>query len=162
MFPLAMPMLIGGGLGLLANKKDPLKGALMGAGLGAAGGAIAPQMAGGLLGSAAPIDPTTVQGVSALMGDTSAFASPQVGLLGQAAKFSKDAAPVMNAVSTGLSVAGQGQEPPVQGTPPTVGQGGAQGLNGLLSTIQQTQAAQMQAEEQKRAARRAALRGGLL
>lgn len=160
MFPLAMPMLIGGGLGLLANRKDPLKGAMMGAGLGAAGGAIAPQMA-GLLGPA-PIDPTSVQGVSALMGDTSAFATPQVGLLGQAAKFSKEAAPVLGAVSTGLSLANMGQEPPVQTPPPTVGQGGPQGLSGLLQSIQQGQSAQMQAEEQKRAARRAALRGGLL
>ena len=40
MFPLAMPMMIGGGLGLLTNKKNPLKGALMGAGMGAAGGAL--------------------------------------------------------------------------------------------------------------------------
>jgi len=44
-FTIAM---IGGAAGGLLNKKDPLKGALMGAGLGYAGGSMAP----GLLGSA--------------------------------------------------------------------------------------------------------------
>lgn len=51
MFPLLMPLLIGAGLGAVANKKDPLKGALLGAGLGAAGGTLAAG-GGGLLGSA--------------------------------------------------------------------------------------------------------------
>lgn len=47
MFPLFMPMLIGAGIGGLLNKKDPLKGALLGAGLGATGGAVAPGLLGG-------------------------------------------------------------------------------------------------------------------
>lgn len=36
--------LIGGAAGGLLNRRDPMKGALMGAGIGAAGGALAPQM----------------------------------------------------------------------------------------------------------------------
>jgi hypothetical protein len=47
MYPFIIPMLIGAAGGLLTNRKDPLKAALMGAGLGAAGGALAP----GLLGA---------------------------------------------------------------------------------------------------------------
>lgn len=46
MFPLMMPMLIGGGLGLLTNKKNPLQGALLGAGLGAAGGVFGTNLGG--------------------------------------------------------------------------------------------------------------------
>lgn len=46
MIPFALPMLLGAGLGAVTSKK-PLQGALLGAGLGAAGGAIAP----GLLGA---------------------------------------------------------------------------------------------------------------
>lgn len=51
MFPLLLP-LIGAGAGALLNKKDPLKGALMGGALGFGGGAIASGAGGGLLGAA--------------------------------------------------------------------------------------------------------------
>lgn len=54
MFPMLMPLLIGAGLGAVANKKDPLKGAMLGAGIGAAGGLLAPAAAGGGLLGAAP------------------------------------------------------------------------------------------------------------
>src|SRR5687768_8746169 len=47
MFPaFLLPMLIGGGLGA-ATSRNPLKGALLGAGLGAAGGAFVPGLLGG-------------------------------------------------------------------------------------------------------------------
>ena len=43
MFPFMIP-LIGAGIGAMANKKDPIKGALLGGGLGMAGGAALPGM----------------------------------------------------------------------------------------------------------------------
>lgn len=55
MFPLMLPMLIGGGLGALTSKK-PLQGALLGAGMGALGGAVTPAM-GGLFGGAGAAAP---------------------------------------------------------------------------------------------------------
>lgn len=57
-----IPMMIGAAGGALMNKKDPLKGALMGAGIGAAGGTALGAMggSGGLLGSGA----ATGQGVA--------------------------------------------------------------------------------------------------
>lgn len=54
MFPLLMPLLLGAGIGAIANKKDPLKGAVLGAGIGAAGGLLAPAAGGGGLLGAAP------------------------------------------------------------------------------------------------------------
>lgn len=162
--------LIGGGIGALTSKK-PLKGALLGAGMGYGGGLLAGGAAGGaggLLGN-----PMTAASYGTGVGSqqTAMLAAQEAGmgsmpiggsLLGGVSGFAKDAAPVMNAVSTGMSLAGQGQDQPVQTPPPMVGQGGPQGLTGLLQSIQQGQSAQIQADEQKRAARRAALRGGLL
>jgi hypothetical protein len=63
---LFMPMLIGGGIGALTNRKDPLKGALMGAGMGAFGGAVAPGLmgsAGGLFGGT-PFNPAAASGMT--------------------------------------------------------------------------------------------------
>lgn len=161
--------LIGGGIGALTSKK-PLKGALLGAGMGYGGGLLAGggTAAGGLLGNpmtAASYGTGVGTQQTAMLAAQEAgmgFAPTSTGLLGDVSKIAKDAAPVMNAVSTGMSMAGQGQDQPVQTPPPMVGQGGPQGLTGLLQSIQQGQQAQMQADEQKRAARRAALRGGLL
>ena len=45
MFPFMIP-LVGAGIGAIANRKDPLKGALIGGGLGMAGGAALPGMIG--------------------------------------------------------------------------------------------------------------------
>lgn len=170
--------LIAGGVGALTSKK-PLKGALMGAGLGYGGGLLAGGMAGagagaggagigGLLGN--PVTAATYgTGLgteqTAMLAAQEAgmgFAPTSTGLLGDAVQLSKDAAPALNAVSTGMQIAGAGQQPPVQAPAPMVGQGGPQGLSGLLQSIQQSQAAQMQAEEQKRAARREAYRGGVM
>ena len=161
--------LIGGGIGALTSKK-PLKGALLGAGMGYGGGLLAGggTAAGGLLGNpmtAASYGTGLGTQQTAMLAAQDAgmgFAPTSTGLFGDVSKIAKDAAPVMNAVSTGVSLAGQGQDQPVQTPPPMVGQGGPQGLTGLLQSIQQGQQAQIQADEQKRAARRAALRGGLL
>lgn len=81
MFPF-MPMLIGAAGGLLTNRKDPLKGALLGAGLGAAGGAIAPSL-GGLFGTPAAgattlgvLDPAQAAAIAAEKGTSVAAAFP--------------------------------------------------------------------------------------
>lgn len=159
--------LIGGGIGALTSKK-PLKGALLGAGMGYGGGLLAGGgTAGGLLGNpmtAATYGTGLGTQQTAMLAAQDSGMGPMMGggLFGDVSKFAKDAAPVMNAVSTGMSLMGPGQDQPVQTPPPMVGQGGPQGLTGLLQSIQQGQQAQMQADEQKRAARRAALRGGLL
>jgi hypothetical protein len=150
-----MPMLIGGGLGLLANKKDPLKGALLGAGMGAAGGALAPSVmgaGGGLFGQAA-IDPTTVQGASALMGDTSSFATG--GLFnGGFNEAIKQAQPALQMAQQGLSMMPQDQ--PVQ-----PGQVAQTPMNGsqTLAAIAQGPQVQPDAMEQERMRRRMQRRG---
>lgn len=61
--------LIGGAAGGLLNKKDPLKGAVLGAGLGYGGGALA---SGGLLG-AAPAAATPAAGASSMATSLPAF-----------------------------------------------------------------------------------------
>lgn len=48
MFPFLIPLLIGAAGGALTNKKDPLKGLLMGGALGATGGLLAPAALGAL------------------------------------------------------------------------------------------------------------------
>ena len=55
MFPLAIPIAAGGLLGALTRKKDPLTGALIGAGLGAVGGQFAPGLLGAGGGGAATV-----------------------------------------------------------------------------------------------------------
>jgi hypothetical protein len=121
--PFLLPMLIGGGLGALTSKKDPLKGALMGAGLGAAGGAFAP----GLFGSAAGASGASGAG---LMGPTLPTGGvlpgleqyAQGGLLGKLEPLGKAAGQVAQSGLLG------GQEQPIQGQPVQQGQGGSQVL----------------------------------
>jgi hypothetical protein len=73
-----MPMLIGGAAGALFNRKNPLKGALLGGGLGAAGGLLS---GGGLaslpknLFGAVPDIAAGANPVSALAGNTAAVTS---------------------------------------------------------------------------------------
>jgi hypothetical protein len=94
MFPLFMPMLIGAAGGALMNKKDPLKGALLGAGMGAAGGTLAPGLlgagggaatsaTGGLLGSGAATGAGSQ--ASMLAAQNAGFGFDGLNLLGQAA-----------------------------------------------------------------------------
>lgn len=141
MFPLLMPMLIGAGIGAVVSKKDPLKGALLGAGAGALGGQFAPGLLGGASGAATPTgllgaEAAGSTGVGGLLGNpvtaasygtglgtqqTAMLAAQEAGmgsmpisgsLLGGVSQFSKDAAPVMSAVSTGMSMAGPDQPAP--------------------------------------------------
>jgi hypothetical protein len=97
MFPLLIPMAIGAGIGALTNKKDPLKGGLLGAGLGAAGGAFAPGLLGGSgaasaalpVGVAGPVAPTMGAGLPGIEAFATGY-TPQ-GLLGAAGQYMKPA-----------------------------------------------------------------------
>lgn len=142
MFPLMLPMLIGGGLGALTSK-DPLKGALMGAGMGAAGGALAPSM-GGLLGgvanpsvagaasAAAPSMATSLPAFDPIAGG---FVNAQ-GLSGGMGGLMGNIKPIAQAVGTAnqLGLLG-GQDQPITPSPTmqTPG-GGAQVLGQLAQT----------------------------
>lgn len=80
--PVTLAM-IGATAGAVTNKKDPLKGALLGATLGYGGGALAPGLLG--TGAAAPaaglagITPMGVEAAGGLLGSTAPVASPGVG-----------------------------------------------------------------------------------
>jgi hypothetical protein len=80
MFPLLLPMLIGGSAGALLSKKDPLRGALIGAGLGVGGAALPGLLsaggATGTAGAATGMGGTTGildAGASGAVGDASGF-----------------------------------------------------------------------------------------
>lgn len=149
MFPLLLP-LAGAGLGAILSKNDPLKGALLGAGAGALGGAaFAPSAAAagtGFLGATSPTmvsAPAVAEGAGLLGSATPAFASaPEVmqgaGMLGgeagglagawdKVAAAGKSAMPVMNAAATGLGIANamSPQRPQVSPASPIVGNGGS-------------------------------------
>jgi len=152
-----LPMMIGGGLGLLANRKDPLKGALLGAGLGAAGGMIAPQL-GGLLGN-----PMTAASYGTGLGtqQTAMLAAQEAGmgsmpisgsLMGNANSALSAAKPFADAASIGMQFAGQPEQAPPP--PQLMPQQGAQTLAQLANqTPPQT------AEEADRLMRRRQRRG---
>lgn len=166
MFPLLIPMAIGAAGGALTSKK-PLKGALMGAGLGALGGAAAPAI-GGLLGggSAAAAGGAASSGaasagfglgqplVTGTMGaseiaGTASGAGKMAGLLDTANKFS----PLMGVGMQAMSQSGD--EQPIQGAAPQVGQGGSEVLAGIANNSPSAQlAADAQARAQRRNARR--------
>jgi hypothetical protein len=177
MFPLFMPMLIGAGLGAFANKKNPLKGALLGAGAGAVGGQFAPGLlgggqaaasSGGLLGSEAASsvggllgNPMTAASYGTGLGtqQTAMLAAQEAGmgsipigksLLGSASQIAKDTAPVMNAVSTGMSMAGQGAEQPMAPPPPLMSQ--PLDLSPVLNSQQQEMARTFEEDMKRRQA----------
>ena len=106
---------IGAGTGALFNRKKPLEGALIGAGLGAAGGAIAPSF--GLLGNTAAGSVAAEQAAAPVveMGTKAAAAdianAQGVGLLGQVDKIGKPVATALNAAN---SAKGLLSEPPPQ------------------------------------------------
>lgn len=137
MFPLMIPMIIGAGAGMLANKKNPLEGALLGAGLGAIGGAAAQAFGLGASGA-------TTAAPSAMSGILSGI---------------KEYKPVLDAAVTGLQVANMVDKPeqPIQASPLMQYQGGTPQMNNLLNNMQNEQAQRMQIEQQRRAARRALL-----
>ena len=162
-------MMGGAALGALTNKKHPLKGALMGAGMGYA----APLAAGalgaggaegaGLLGSQAAA-PVSEAAFSAGAGGSTAGLGAGVpgeagGLLGAFNKVS----PYMNAAKTGMDMAGSFN---AMSGPSAQSPGAAQiqtqnpEFSGLLSGMQSQDAQRMQ-EEMQRRQRRAQLMGGL-
>lgn len=164
MIPMAFaPMAIGGLLGALTNK-NPLKGGLLGAGVGALGGAAMPAL-GGMFGGAgaagAAVDPVTaymttggVEG-SIVGGGTGGAA----GSVGGAGLFGGDTMKNLGSAAQIANVAGAfgGSEQPVQGQPVQQGQGGAQ----VLSQLAQPQGSpQLQAMELARMRRRQGLLGG--
>ena len=179
MFPLMIPMLIGGGVGLLTNKKNPLEGALMGAGMGAAGGLLSPAAAPAAAGAAAPAAAgaelgaagaggfgTAVPGLStgtAVPGLNAAAAAPPApwydGVLSTAKEVAGNAKPVADAAGTAMTVAQMTKEeppPPIQASPVMVpGNGSNPQMQGLLQSIQSTDAQRAQEEMQKRQTNRA-------
>lgn len=145
--------LIGGGIGALTNKKDPLKGGLLGAGLGAAGGYGA-----GLLSPAAPGAGGMSVPASPLLGTGGMSVAPAA--LPTAApttikSLTETAKPWMMAAHMGKQAADMvtPQQQPIQASPITAG-GANNSLGQMLNNIQQEQSQQMQTEQQKRAARR--------
>ena len=174
MFPLMIPMLIGGGVGLLTNKKNPLEGALMGAGMGAAGGLLSPAAAPAAAGAAAELGAagaggfgTAVPGLStgtAVPGLNAAAAAPPPapwydGVLSTAKEVAGNAKPVADAAGTAMMVAQMTKEeppPPIQASPVMVpGNGSNPQMQGLLQSIQSTDAQRAQEEMQKRQTNRA-------
>ncbi len=172
MFPLMIPMLIGGGIGLLTNKKNPLEGALMGAGVGAAGGLLSPAAAGAPAELGAAAVPglstgTAVPGLStgtAVPGLNAAAAAPPPapwydGVLSTAKEVAGNAKPVADAAGTAMMVAQMTKEeppPPIQASPLMVpGNGSNPQMQGLLQSIQSTDAQRAQEEMQRRQANRA-------
>lgn len=170
MFPLIIPMLIGGGVGLLTNKKNPLEGALMGAGMGAAGGLLSPAAAAGAAapaaagtaaaGTAAAGTGTAVAGLGT--GTAAAAATPAPwydGVLSTAKEVAGNAKPVADAAGTAMMVAQMTKEeppPPIQASPVMVpGNGSNPQMQGLLQSIQSTDAQRAQEEMQKRQTNRA-------
>jgi len=148
MFPLMIPMMLGAGLGALTNE-NPLKCALMGAGLCASGGAIAP----GLLGGAAPVAGDSF--MPAALGADGAG----TGLLGTLNMASSYARPVMQAeeAAQASGAFGGGEEAPAP--PQLTPQTGGQTLQGLLANVQQSQQAQQAEEMARRKQRRQAFGG---
>jgi hypothetical protein len=161
MFPAALlyPMLIGGGLGALTSKK-PLQGALLGAGMGALGGAVAPGM-GGLFGGT-PFNPAAASGMTngAFLGEGVASGvgaldkAASGGLLGTLKEFGPAAGQLAN---SGLL---DSQDPQIQ--PPAPMQqagGGSQILSAIAQQGEQNAQAQLAQDAQIRRKRRMGLLG---
>jgi hypothetical protein len=160
MFPaFLLPALLGGGLGLLTNKKDPMKGALLGAGLGAVGGHLMPGLLGGAAGT--PINPAAAaMETGGFLGEGAASGIPAwdkagSGLLDQVSKVGK---PAMQVAQSGLL---GGDEQPIQPSP--IVQAPMTGNQTLAALAQQGSGYQDQLAmaEQERRKRRQGLLGGV-
>ena len=136
--------LLGAGTGALTNKKDPLKGALLGGGLGAAGGGL---LGGGLAvggeqGAMLAAQNAGLEGATAAT--NAALGGP--GLLGQATAAMKPIGTAMSAAQTAQSMMPQEQPPiqpqPIQRTPMD------------MSAIFQNQGQQQQFEQAEQERRR--------
>ena len=140
MFPLMLPMLIGGGLGALTSK-DPLKGALFGAGAGALGGTVAPGLLGGLGSAAGTAGPATGLATGAIETSLPAFNPMTGGFVNPLADTGmKGLLDTIKPIGQAASTANQlgllgGQQQPITPSPvmqsPT---GGAQTLGQLAQT----------------------------
>ncbi|WP_288081113.1 hypothetical protein [Pseudomonas sp.] len=160
MFPLLIPLAAGAIGGALIDHKKPLRGALLGAGLGAGGAAAAPMLSGLLGGGAAAGATSAAAGTAGASGATTAAAgaaAPETGLLATMNKY----APLMNAATTGLSMSGAmgggDQQAPITPAPVQQAQGGAETLASIAN--QGGSAATLQADAQERARRRSMIRG---
>lgn len=162
MFPLLIPVLAGAAGGALLNKKDPLKGALLGGGLAAGGGALPAlsgaaggaasgaagggSLSGGLLNfsgaqAAAPIVDKSIPAAGSL-----ASGGAPSGLLDTLGSYAKPLGNIAGAASQANGLLSQGQQP-IQA--PQLPQ--YQDMSGLLATAQQNpQLAQLQAQRMKR------------
>lgn len=166
MIPFLIPLL-GAGLGAIANKKDPLEGALMGGALGAAGGALAPGLlgsVGGAAAGAAGAAPAMANG--AFLGEGAASGvGAWDGLMGGGLlsnlKTAGDAvAPVAKAYGaaqqTGLL---GGQEQPIQAPMPMQQVGTGSQIMASLAQGNQQATQELQAADQARKQRRRGLLG---
>lgn len=159
-----IPMLIGAGMGAIGNRKDPLKGAVLGGAMGAAGGAMAP----GLFGGAA--DPLkaymTTGGVEgSIVGGGTGGGAGAVGggLFGNLKDLAGNVTPFANAASAAQQAGLFGQQQmPMQAPAPMPQTGtGSQTLAALAAQGEQSTMQQMQAAEQARKQRRVGLFGGM-
>jgi hypothetical protein len=124
-----LPMLIGGGLGAMKSK-DPLKGALLGAGLGAAGPAL-----GGLLGSAGTAGTAAAYGTGLGSQQTAMLAAQEAGMGGMGLKDALGyAAPIGQAMGVAQQFMPQDQAPP----PPQLAQQTGGGILAQLAQMPQT------------------------
>ena len=165
-------------VGALTDRKKPLRGALMGAGLGAGGGALmtggglgglmgggsaAGGSAGGLLGgsgaaSGAAAAAPWADGAGAIVAPG---AAPSTGLLSSVNTTLSQYKPMMDAASTGLSMSGamnQEQAATMQAPEVQQMQGGSQTLAQIAS---QGADPKMQGDVQERMRRRQMMRGGV-
>lgn len=146
MFPLMIPMLYGAALGGLSNKKDPLKGALLGAGMGAGGGAM---MGAGAAGAAAMGPSLPVAGAPLLDAAGVAIAPASTGLLGSAAGYVKPLSEAAGTAQSVMGLLGDGQQTLQSHAPQS---GNAQGAQTLSQLYQQ--GTQMSPEDHARLQRK--------
>ena len=174
--------LIGGGAGALTSKKDPLKGALIGAGLGAGGAYLAPGLlgAGGATAGATQAELLAAQeaglGASSLgwggsttgmqgtlNGALGSEAGAGVGgLLGKANAHSKPINAAMQGASMAQQLAGPQQQPPQGGMlqqPMATGPQGLQQLAGQNDQLNQQRQQQDYEQRKKRQEMIARMRG---
>jgi hypothetical protein len=151
-----MPALIGGGAGLLFNRKDPLKGALMGAGIGAAGGLLGP--AAGAAEAAAPsMTNGAFLGEGVASGVPAWEAAPTGGLLSGLKTAGQAVKPVADAAGMAQKAGLLDQEQPMQAPPPMIQPGGGpQSLTQLAQMRNPTQGFES-AQQERRQRRRGIL-----
>jgi hypothetical protein len=159
-----MPALIGGGAGLLFNRKDPLKGALMGAGLGAAGGLLAPTAgaAGAAGGAAAEAAPAMTNGAFLGEGVASGVpaweAAPTGGLLSGLKTAGQAVKPVAEAARMAQQAGLLNQDqPPMQAPPPMIQPGGGPQTLAQLAQMRNPTQAFESAQQERRQRRRGIL-----